>query len=248
MLKKSECKKDESIKFIYLVPIHNEAQILVQTVAALRDGLKSFPGSQVYLLENGSRDQSFRLAKELTEESDTFSVKCFSTNNAGMGAAYRLGLENLPALSASWRVVFTAADLPFGFSDLESYLQGPLDIALAIGSKSHSLSRVKRAWYRWIMSFCFQTARRALLGAKVRDSQGTLFLRADLVGEAITVRANDFFFTTELVNLAEQQRWEVREMPVVLKPEQRPSTVKPLRHGWTMFKQLWELRRREQRL
>ncbi len=234
--------KSESPSFVYFVPVHNEAAILAKSVEKLEAALSAYPGSEVFLLENGSSDNSSKIAKSLEGTRQGVTFRAFSTPLAGMGHAYRLGLQHLPKLDASRRVVFTAADLPFGFSDVESFLRVSPSIPLAIGSKAHPGSLVHRGVLRSLMSQTFFTARRLLLGMRTRDCQGTLFVRGDLIKEMEKARAGDFFFTTEMTYIAEKKGWDMVEMPVTYVPTSRPSTVRPFRHGKQMLRQLWNLR------
>ena len=100
------------------------------------------------------------------------------------------------------------------------------------------------------MSTAFRIARRLMLGMKTGDSQGSFFIRLDVaVPLAHRVVSRDFFYTTELVHFAEAMADGVVEVPAVIDPSQQLgiSSVKPLRDGTAMLKQLVALRRREQR-
>jgi hypothetical protein len=58
------------------------------------------------------------------------------------------------------------------------------------------------------------------------------------------IQSRDFFYSTELCHYAERLGEAILEVPVMLQPSERPSTVKPIRHGYAMAKQLLALRRR----
>ncbi len=229
-------------KFLYFLPLHNEAAIVRRSVDKLLHALAPYPGSQVFLLENASTDDTGAIAKSLEQTRDGITVRAFSTPKAGMGAAYRMGLENLSSDAGSYRVVFTAADLPFGFSDLRNFLPLSPNVELAIGSKGHPLSQASRGPAREAMTLTFRLLRRVIIGMRTKDCQGTLFLRGDLACQMQSIPSDGFFFTTEMVYRAEKNGWNVVEMPIEYLPEERPSTVRPWKHGTAMLRQLWQLR------
>lgn len=232
---------------VYFLPVHNEQTVLATNVARLREHLARFSGAEIFLLENGSRDTSWTIAQELAKQPGTTA---FKEDHAGIGYAYHRGFEEALARfgpsKTTWAVL-TAADLPFGFSDLDAAMVH-LDSGrsrILMGSKAHPDSSVGRGAQRWAMSQAYRLARRALLGMRVGDSQGSVFVRLDLAAElAPKVESRGFFYSTELCHHAEKAGETIVELPVVLEESKRASTVRPLKHGTEMLKQMWELRQR----
>jgi dolichyl-phosphate beta-glucosyltransferase len=248
------------LPLIYVLPVHNDETVLEGNVRRLVTYLERFDDASVYLVENGSRDASWEVAQRLATPAKGASdgdgsdrvrvpVRAFREPEAGLGYAYHRGLvETLAAFgpARAWAVL-TASDLPFGLSDLEAalgHLHRP-KCRILIGSKAHPDSQADTGTKRRVMSFAYRVARRAVLGMRVSDSQGSVFLRLDLASELLPkVRARDFFYSTELCHYAERAGETIEELPVVLEAEQRASTVKPLKHGVDMARQLIKLRRR----
>ena len=228
------------MKLSYVVPVHNEEAILASNVARLVERLAAFPGSEVLLVENGSRDGSWALAQGLAGSLRGVPVRAFHEPAAGIGHAYHRGLSELDgkANPAEHWAVLTAADLPFDFSDLEQalpHLQAASGHRVLIGSKAHPASRLQMNLERRLASLAYRWARRLLLGMRCGDSQGSVFIRADLAAQLVPqVDSRDFFYSTELIYLAERAGEQVLEVPVVLAPAQRSSTVRPVRDGLTM--------------
>lgn len=240
-------------RLIYVLPVHDEADVLARNVqrivAYLSRGTRR-RDAEVFLVENGSKDASWQIAEDLAAKPSDIPVRAFFEERAGIGYAYHRGLEEALARfgpSKEHWAILTATDLPFAFSDLEGaleHLDRP-EARMLIGSKAHPDSRADTGYLRRAMSISYRAARRALLGMRVRDSQGSVFLRLDLASElASKVVSRDFFFTTELCFLAERAGERIIESPVVLDESERASTVKPVRDGTAMARQLWELRRR----
>jgi glycosyltransferase involved in cell wall biosynthesis len=236
-------------KLVYLLPVHNEEKHLATNVQRLASYLERLPESEVFLVENGSRDASWAVAEELAARAtDDVPVHAFREESAGIGYAYQRGLveavKRFGPSTTRWAVL-TAADLPFGFSDLEAAL---VDLEhspgrILMGSKAHPHSRVETAPSRKAMTWIYRLARRALIGMQVGDSQGSVFIRLDLAHQLLpNIVARGFFYSTELCHLAERAGETILEVPIVCDPPQRPSTVRPIRDGLGMARELWRLR------
>lgn len=233
-------------KLLYILPVHNEQTVLQANVARLREHLMAFEGAEIFLVENGSKDASWPLCEELAKSPP---VRAFRETSAGIGYAYDRGIREALAVVGPSRdawLVLTAADLPFAFTDLDGarhHMEGTARILM--GSKAHPESEVDRSAKRVAMSVVYRGARRAILGMRVRDSQGSVFLRADLASEiASRVESRGFFYSTELCHYAERAGETIIELPVRLEESRATSTVRPWKHGTEMLRQLLQLRAR----
>lgn len=235
------------MKFYYLIPAYNEEAILAEVVKELEIIPQKYPGSEVLLLDNGSSDGSWTLMQQLAKKNPSW-LFCYHDDEKGMGVAYQRGMREVAKRNPdaqSW-IIFTAADLPFGFSDLESLLAQTTDklknTVLFVGSKRHPQSQVQRGWKRILGSWIFEICRYLILRIKTKDTQGTLFLRGDRVGMVEKLTSKDYFLSCELVYHCEKAGGVI-EMPVVLKVEKRSSKVSVIKDGIKSLKQLWRLRR-----
>jgi dolichyl-phosphate beta-glucosyltransferase len=241
------------MKLSWVLPVHNDEMTIAANVARLAGHTKQFGGSEILLVENGSRDASWEECRKLDGELEGgVRVRAFREPNAGIGFAYARGLAELETLhgpdTERWAVL-TGSDLPWGFTDLDSAL--PLmksgRAPVLIGSKAHPESRAFGGYKRFAMSMAFRVLRRLLVGMKTGDSQGSFFVRLDVaVSLAHRIVSRDFFYTTELVWFAEPLPDGVVEVPATIEPSQLvgTTTVRPLKHGTAMLKQLIELRKR----
>lgn len=225
----------------YVLPVHNQERVLRQSVEQLVTRLRAFPGSEVLLVENASRDSSAALCVQLAGEHGSEPVPVRSAQSAqGMGHALRRGIE----LAGGDVVVLTAADLPFGFTDLEAYLAQQPPPRLAIGSKAHRASRTRIPILRRLMSESFRLLRRLTLGLHVGDSQGTILIEASLARTlAPHLRCGDFLISTEIVAWAVSAGVTPVELPVTYVAH-GGSTVSPWRDSVRMAVGLLALRRR----
>jgi len=232
----------DPVRISYLVPIYNEEAALPASARAIAQRLADHPGSELIMVENGSTDRSPALVEELARELTRPAVTVVAAHSAkGYGNAMRHGID----LASGDLLVITAADLPFGFSDLDEALALNPRPPLMIGSKAHPASKVSTSFKRRVMSEAFRLLRRAVIDLKVGDSQGTI-----LVDRALAQRirphllAGGFFFSTELIALASRMGVTPVEIPVDYSRPREGSTVRPLEDGLRMSRALVDLRRR----
>ena len=213
----------------YVVPVHNEAATVAGALARLADARARYPIDRVIAVENGSRDDTWAILSACAAADPR--VHAFTEPAAGIGHAYHRGIVEALALAppaVDRYLVLTACDLPFGFTDVDGLLAGPARPEVVIGSKALLTGGVRPAWPRRAMSRAYQLARRALLGMRTRDCQGSFLVRSDVAAAIYRdVAARDFFYTTELCARLERRGVAPREVPVALEPELRPSTVRP---------------------
>jgi dolichyl-phosphate beta-glucosyltransferase len=226
--------------FSYVVPVHNQIADLRRTVRLLVERLAHLPGSEIILVENGSSDGSGPLCLALakTFAGDDVAVRV-TTSAKGLGFAWRRGM----AIARGETIVLTAADLPFGFTDLDGYLGMSPQPLLVMGSKTHPESQVETSLVRRALSGGFGMLRAGLVGLDV-DTQGTVLIRRTLALSLLPrLRSGDFLIGAEI------NCWAVRvgvvpvEIPVVYSASGR-STVSPLRDSAHMALGLFALRRR----
>lgn len=232
----------DGLRISYLVPIYNEEMVLADTAKAIAARLEDHPGSEVILVENGSTDRSPQLVEELAEALSSPNVAVVAAHSAkGYGNAMRHGID----LATGDLLVITAADLPFGFSDLDEALALPPRPALMIGSKAHRRSLVEVSAKRKLMSSAFRLLRRLCLNLRVGDSQGTILIDRTLARRIRPHLASaDFFFSTELIALATRLGVQPVELPVDYRHPRPGSTVRPFHDGLRMARAVFELRRR----
>ncbi len=236
----------------WVLPVHNNEAIIAPNVTTLATRLEGSTGAEIILVENGSADASWASCEAARGTRGSVEVLAYREPNAGLGHAYARGiaevLERHGPSQSRWAVL-TATDLPFAFTDLDAALplmeRGARVIA---GSKAHASSKAWAGRQRFVMSIVYRAARRAMLRMSIGDSQGSFFVRLDLLAEtAPLVRSRDFFYTTELAYLIEREGERAHEVPVVLEAHQlvaATSSVRPLKHASRMLSQLVELRRR----
>jgi dolichyl-phosphate beta-glucosyltransferase len=226
--------------FSYVIPVHNQIADLRRTMRLLVERLGHLPGSEIILVENGSSDGSGPLCLALAAACDGADVAVRVTTSAkGLGFAWRRGM----AIARAETIVLTAADLPFGFTDLDGYLGMSPRPLLVMGSKTHPESQVETSLVRRTLSSGFGVLRAGLVGVDV-DTQGTVLIRRTLAQSLLPrLRSGDFLIGAEINCWAVREGAAAVEIPVVYAASGR-STVSPLRDSAHMALGLFALRRR----
>ncbi len=224
----------------YVIPVHNQIAELRRTVRLLIARLGHLPGSEVILVENGSTDGSGPLCLSLAAalNSDEVSVRV-TTSAKGLGFAWRRGM----AMARGEALVLTAADLPFGFTDLDGYLGLSPRPPLVMGSKTHRDSLIETPAVRRAMSAGFGLLRAELIGLNL-DTQGSVLIQRSLAQALLPrLRAGDYLIGAEINLWAVHEGITPIEIPVVYTASGR-STVSPIRDSVAMAAGLLTLRRR----
>lgn len=214
-----------------VVPTRNGEDVLEETLTALGERLSA--DDEIIVVENGSTDDTTALVTRIKDEWTLPSTIIITHSDPGLGEALRKGVET----SIGARLLLTADDLPFGFTDLDEFERLPADVAVAIGSKAHPQSEVTRSRARTIQSRIFRFLRAALLQSRVGDSQGTLWVDGVWGREfAHLSRESGLMWTTELVLAAEQQGIAVGEVPVRLSTRHETGASRfRLSDAWQSF-------------
>jgi glycosyltransferase involved in cell wall biosynthesis len=246
---------NKSDRLTFVIPVHNESAIIEPTFARIKqfEALSSLQDVTIILVENGSSDNSRKEVQRVCDlhvgRVDTIRLLGVFEEHAGIGYAYARGIREAFGAGRSterdW-IILTACDLPFGETDLTSFLKMKMDnpaCPIFIGSKRHPDSHAHRNILRVIMTEVFCFARTLILKMRIKDTQGSFFVRGDVASIlAREVASRDFFFTTELCYRAMKRSLEIIEVPVKLQPELRRSTVRPIRDSWRMIKGLIRIR------
>lgn len=202
-----------------VIPMHNSQTVIHQTVGQWLSRLEGH-SAELILVENGSTDETWLIASDLARNSSTVPTVILQSDK-GMGNALRAGI----ARSTGKRVLLSADDLPFGFSDLDSAESLGRHPDVVIGSKAHRDSMVERGLLRDVFTNGYKLARRVILGSKVGDTQGTFFVDGPWL-RSINHLLDEpgFLFTTQLVVFAESHGKELVEVPVTLSADHAPKT------------------------
>lgn len=196
-----------------VVPVYNEETDLAKGVRTLHRFMSQNlpPGWRITIADNGSTDSTLQVAQQLSRELE--HVGYIHLPEKGRGRALRRAWLESPADVVAYMDVDLSTELealPRLLTALEEGAQ------VAIGSRLHPTSRVRRSLRREALSRGYNLLIRALFWPPFRDAQcGFKALRREAAQSLIPlVQDQNWFFDTELLLLAAHQGYTVRELPV----------------------------------
>ena len=208
-----------------VIPMFNEARAIPATIEQLTSRFHS-DDVEIFLVDDGSTDDSAGLAEHLTKDQGNFEVIRLP-KNSGKGAAVRAGV----ARTTCDVVLFMDADLSTSLDDLEPLLQRLTTHDIAIGSRSVPGAVVDRSnLLRQIMGRSFNRLMRIITGLPVHDSQcGFKAFRGDVARLLFSLsRTNHFAFDPEILRVGVALNYSIAEVPVTWVASDH-SAVRPLR-------------------
>jgi len=231
-----------------IVPAFNEALRLTERAARLEDavegGILCPKTTELIVVDDGSTDETGWRAEELL--SSTFhQLRVLRLHdNAGKGAAVRLGI----AAATAPVLLFMDADMAVDPSAIPHIVKavGPADVA--IGSRSHSESVVVTdGVQRKLMGWTFNAIVGALTSMPYRDTQcGFKAFRTSLARILFhLIQVRRFAFDVEVLSLARQLQMEVAEVAVQWR-EIGNSTVRTLVDPLSMARDVLIVSRRRE--
>ncbi|MCU1355612.1 MAG: hypothetical protein JWM89_1030 [Acidimicrobiales bacterium] len=196
-----------------VLPAFNEADRLPFSVPVLADHLATrFGRTEVILVDDGSTDDTVRVASELLQKMPLAGVLKLG-RHAGKGAAVRAGV----ARATGHQIVFMDADLATDLEHLDPLLASLDDVHIAIGSRSapgavtSGVTPSSDAAHR-----AFNQLARTTTGLAVADFQcGFKAFRAP-AGKLLFHLLNErgYAFDVELLATADRIGYDMREVPV----------------------------------
>lgn len=207
----------EGPRISVVVPIHNESAYLPSAVPALLGELEPLGVAfEVILAENGSTDDTVRVARDLAERDAR--VRVLSLPAPNYGAAMRAGFREA---AGAWVVNFDIDYFSGAFLAEVLALGDTADLVLA--SKRVAGSDDRRGTLRRMGTLVFNLLLRGLFRSKVSDTHGMKAVRREVVGAVVPFVVSTLdLFDTELVIRAERAGYRIREIPAVVE-EQRDA-------------------------
>ena len=204
-----------------VIPVYNEEGILHSAVVDLRERLSPLGWKyEIILAENGSRDRTVELAKELAAKYP--EVRSLSAGEPNYGKALRQGI-----LNARGEIVLCdeidLCDTDFHQRAVELLGSGRAD--MVIGSKLIGGASDERPLLRHAASVFYTGLLRVLLGFRGTDTHGLkAFRRSTLLPLVEACLVEKDVFASELVIRAYRGDLRVIEIPVRV-IEKRPPSI-----------------------
>jgi putative flippase GtrA len=210
-----------------VVPVHNEAHVLDETVRRLRhflDAQFQLP-TRITIVDNASTDGTRLVAERLAR--DLGGVVAMHLDQKGRGRALRAAWSRSDAEVVAYTDVDLSTDLAALPPMVTAILSGHSE--LAVGSRLHADSRVTRGSRREFISRGYNLLLRTTLAARFSDAQcGFKAVRADIARALLPlIEDESWFFDTELLVLAQRSGLRILDVPVdwVDDPDSRVDVV-----------------------
>ena len=216
MSRSSDSLRDQSYSVV--IPVHNEARLLKQSMPQILGELDRIGRPfEIVLCENGSHDETLKLAREL--ERAHASVRVVADGVADYGAALKRGI------AASRHALVVIVNIDFWSSTfVRRALEELGSHEFVIGSKRMPGSVDERPWVRRAITFGFNGFLRVFWGFRGSDTHGLKAFKRDTIQPVVNLCVtNGWIFDTELVLLAERRDLKILEIPVRLGEIRAPS-------------------------
>ena len=219
-------------KLSYCIPLYNEENYLLSALKRVTTGLEKTVGHnkfEIILVDNGSRDKTPYIINKLKGK----HIKAFSIKKRGIGAAYRLAIKN----AKYDHRVLSAIDLPFGFTDLNNAHKFWNKHDIIFGSKAHPDSKIYVSLNRRISSIIYRFLLNIFFNLKIKDPQGSVFLKKSKIVKVLEkCNSDNAFFTSQLAIYGKLAGLTMSEVPVSMsKQSRRKSKFNLLKDGSAMF-------------
>jgi predicted glycoside hydrolase/deacetylase ChbG (UPF0249 family) len=199
-----------------VIPIYNEADLLKKAIPDfIKYAEKTYPGSEIILVENGSSDGSREAVDELAKRFNT--VRALHLPKPFYGAALRAGLltaskPSVIKLDADWlNIEFMEGSLPL-----------LKDFAIVAGSKSLRPELDKRPWMRKIGSKLLTSVLNRFFGYTGGDSRGLKAFRRKEMLELLEQSVSDEIIESEMMLRAFRMGMPATEIPVAIEEVRAP--------------------------
>lgn len=237
-------------RLLITIPTWNEAATLEQTLATVTEFARvslSLHDVIVEVADNGSTDETRKIAQEFSSREPMVSVLVLSER--GKGIAIRRSWE--------WHVadrdilIFTDADLAADLSVLPTLVerieQGSAD--LVCGSRFVAGAKVERSLRRELVSRAYRLVQRAWLHLPVQDAQcGLKAMSAKGASMVLPLcQETGWMLDSELIAICAKKQLNIAEIPVSWVEQRDPgrrSAVHLLRDGYGFLLGLARIRRR----
>lgn len=216
--------------FDVTIPVLNEAPTLERQVLILHGFLrKNFPQPgqwRIVIADNGSTDDTFAIAERLhAQHADIVPIR---VPRRGVGLALKTSWGQSQADVVGYMDLDLATDLPHFLEAYNAIVEERYDIVY--GTRLHPKSKViGRTLKREITSRVFNFLLKTYLGVRFSDGMcGFKWLRREVYPplHAAGAVSDGWFFSTELLTIAEWKGLKIKELPVKWTDDVTSSRVK----------------------
>ncbi len=224
-----------------ILPAHNETERLPDCIKKVSDFVeKSDFMVEVIIVENGSRDDTYKVAQSYAQHLPW--LKVLKSEESGKGCAVRMGML---AAKGQYRF-FADVDFSMPVEEIRLFIPPVLsDYAVAIGSREAPGSvRYNEPQFRHFTGRVFNWFVQLLTVRGLKDTQcGFKCFSADAAMKIFPLQQlNGWAFDVEILYIAQRNGLEIIEIPVHWYYD-GDSKVSVLRDSIRMFQELLQIRK-----
>lgn len=235
MEKTDENQMDVSI----ILPAYNEAARIEQTVGEIIEALREISlHYEIIIAEDGSTDGTDKIASQLSAKYP-FIIHIHNDKRLGKGRA----LAQASKKSRGGIIVYMDVDLATNLKHLKDLIQIIREgYDFATGSRYLPDSKIERSLLRLMASKIYNSIIRLLFRTGIKDHQCGFkaFDRTSLLKIINQVKAEHWFWDTEVLVRASRRGFKIKEVPIEWK-ERKTTKVRLLNDSITMFVQALRL-------
>lgn len=225
-----------------LLPVYNEEHVLEKSVTTLRKFLQDNVNDFNWIItigDNASIDKTLEKAREL--ENRFKDVRVFNLDKKGRGRMVKYAWNKSEADILTYMDIDLSTDLN-AFPPMVRAIMDGYDVA--IGSRQYKGADVDRGFKREAISRGYIWILKLLLGFPFTDAQcGFKAVSKKLVNDLFSkIEDDEWFFDTELLFLAHENGYKVKELPVRW-IEDTDSRVRIMRTAWLDIKGVFRMRK-----
>jgi len=220
-----------------VIPVHNQKNQMIRIVNKLSKLLNNKKIKyEIIIAEDGSTDGSYEIAKKLAKRKN---IKLsHKKEKCGKGAAIKRGAQ----LASYTKLLFLDADTYNHLEELKYFIDLLKDYDIVIGSRYLKESKVKRSLIRKIPSHIYNLLVRVMFHTGIKDHQcGFKAFSRKGIELIKTVRSDGFFFDTELLVMAKNKNYKIKEIPIHWS-EKKSSQVNILKDSFKMILDILKLK------
>lgn len=226
-----------------VIPVYNEERALPVSVPRVLQWFDAHPEHhwRIVIADNASVDRTPEVARAL-EAAHPGRVVALHIPVKGRGIALRTAWLTAEADVVAYMDVDLSTDLEHLPALVDPIAAGAVDVAY--GTRLHPDAETDRSFKREFISRAYVLILRVLAGLRVTDAQCGFKAMSRAAARALVplVRDNAWFFDSELLLVAQENGFRLREVPV--RWEEDPDTrVRIVRTAIEDLRGIWRLKR-----
>jgi len=232
----------EAPLFSLIIPVYNEADIIITSLNVLRKSLKD-ENFELIIFDDCSQDGTYdKLKDAIAKSTNPETLLMHSTIRVGKGASVKKAVE----MAVGETVLIMDVDLSADLTSIPKLIKEARESGGLVIGQRNSRDRLTQGILRVILSLGYNSLVRLLFQTGVADHQCGFKAMSTNVARKLMhkVGSDGFVFDTELIVAARKSGVTIREAQVKWTDNRpRKSNVKWLKASLTMMKDLLSMRR-----